>query len=398
MKIMTVKNLKGVTNASDQLMAAFKDGDENSFGTAMKALSNEIQEQVLKEASTKNQDQLVLMNRGQRVLTSQETKYYNEVVNNEGFAGTEELVPATIFERVFEDLEQSHPLLQKITFVNTTGVTEWIISRGVNPAWWGKLCEEIKQILDNGFDVISMKQFKLSGYIPVCKAMLDLGPVWLDKYVRTVLVESLRIALEQAIVDGTGKDMPTGMMRDMSSQKDGEYAEKPAEPISVLDAKTMGGLMARLSKFNVEGVTAPIYRNVNPSDVVLIVNPTDYWAKVFPAKTVLAANGNYIQTLPIPVSDMQSIAVPEGKAVLGVAKDYFMGIGSTLKIESSDEYHFVEDERIYLGKQYANGQPKRNDSFIVLDISALGEAVEPTTTSTSTSSTTTTTTTTDSGK
>lgn len=217
--------------------------------------------------------------------------------------------------------------------------------------------------------------------------MLDLGPVWLDRYVRTVLVESLRIALEQAIVDGTGKDMPVGMMRDMSKQTSGEYAEKTAEPITALDAATMGGLMARLSKFNIEGVDDPIYRNVNPSDVVLIVNPTDYWSKVFPAKTVLTANGEYVQVLPVPVSDLQSTAVPEGKAVIGVASDYFMGVGSTLKIEASDEYHFVEDERIYLAKQYANGQPKRNDSFIVLDISALG------TTTTTTKPTTTTTTT-----
>ncbi|MDQ0553742.1 hypothetical protein QO007_001663 [Enterococcus lactis] len=353
----------------------------------MVSLSKEIQDKILEEATAKNQDQLVLMNRGQRVLTTQETKFYNEVVNNEGFAGVEELVPATVFERVFEDLEQSHPLLQKITFVNTTGVTEWIVSRGVNPAWWGKLCEAVKRVLDNGFDVINMKQFKLSGYIPVCKAMLDLGPVWLDRYVRTVLVESLRIALEQAIVDGTGKDMPVGMMRDMSKQTSGEYAEKTAEPITALDAATMGGLMARLSKFNIEGVDDPIYRNVNPSDVVLIVNPTDYWSKVFPAKTVLTANGEYVQVLPVPVSDLQSTAVPEGKAVIGVASDYFMGVGSTLKIEASDEYHFVEDERIYLAKQYANGQPKRNDSFIVLDISALG------TTTTTTKPTTTTTTT-----
>ncbi|HBK5416230.1 TPA: phage major capsid protein, partial [Enterococcus faecium] len=369
---MTVKNLKGVTAASDQLMKAFKDGNEESFSAAMVSLSKEIQDKILEEATAKNQDQLVLMNRGQRVLTTQETKFYNEVVKNEGFAGVEELVPATVFERVFEDLEQSHPLLQKITFVNTTGVTEWIVSRGVNPAWWGKLCEAVKKVLDNDFDVINMKQFKLSGYIPVCKAMLDLGPVWLDRYVRTVLVESLRIALEQAIVDGTGKDMPVGMMRDMSKQTSGEYAEKKAEPITALDAVTMGGLMARLSKFNIEGVNDPIYRNVNPSDVVLIVNPTDYWSKVFPAKTVLTANGEYVQVLPVPVSDLQSTAVPEGKAVIGVASDYFMGVGSTLKIEASDEYHFVEDERIYLAKQYANGQPKRNDSFIVLDISALG--------------------------
>ena len=387
---MTVKNLKSVTAASDQLMKAFKDGNEESFSAAMVSLSKEIQDKILEEATAKNQDQLVLMNRGQRVLTTQETKFYNEVVNNEGFAGVEELVPATVFERVFEDLEQSHPLLQKITFVNTTGVTEWIVSRGVNPAWWGKLCEAVKKVLDNGFDVINMKQFKLSGYIPVCKAMLDLGPVWLDRYVRTVLVESLRIALEQAIVDGTGKDMPVGMMRDMSKQTSGEYAEKIAEPITALDAATMGSLMARLSKFNIEGVDDPIYRNVNPSDVVLIVNPTDYWSKVFPAKTVLTANGEYVQVLPVPVSDLQSTAVPEGKAVIGVASDYFMGVGSTLKIEASDEYHFVEDERIYLAKQYANGQPKRNDSFIVLDISALGTTTtttKPTTTTTTTTTT-----------
>lgn len=386
---MTVKNLKGVSAASDQLMTAFKDGNEESFGNAMVALSNEIQDRILSEAQTQNQDQLVLMNRGQRVLTSKETKFYNEVINNDGFAGVEELVPATVFERVFEDLTNAHPLLQKINFVNTTSVTEWIVGRGVNPAWWGKLCEDIKKVLDNGFDVINMKQFKLSGYMPLCKAMLDLGPEWIDRYVRTVLVESLQIALEQAIVDGTGKDQPIGMMRDMSSQTDGEYAEKNAEPVTVLDATTLGGLMARLSKLTIEGVTDPIYRNVNPSDVVLIVNPTDYWAKVFPAKTVLTANGEYVQTLPVPVSDLQSVAVPEGKAVIGVASDYFMGLGSTLKIEASDEYHFVEDERVYLAKQYANGLPKRNDSFIVLDISGLGsQTTVPTTAPTTTTTTT----------
>ncbi|MGC3596070.1 phage major capsid protein, partial [Enterococcus faecium] len=78
-------------------------------------------------------------------------------------------------------------------------------------------------LLDNACYVINMKQFKLSGYIPGCKAMLDFGPEWLDRYVRTVLVVSLRNALEQAIVDGTGKDMPVVMMRDMSKQTSGEY-------------------------------------------------------------------------------------------------------------------------------------------------------------------------------
>ncbi len=78
----------------------------------------------------------------------------------------------------------------------------------------------------------------------------------------------------------------------------------------------MGGLMARLSKFNIEG-NDPIYRNVNPSDVVLIVNPTDYWSKVFPAKTVLTANGEYVQVLPVPFQICSQRLCQKEKQLLG---------------------------------------------------------------------------------
>lgn len=356
------------SKSQDALLKAFKDGSEEAFGSAMVAFSDEIQTKVLAEAKNQNSDITIMMNRGQAQLTNSETKYYNEVINNGGFAGTEELVPATIFERVFEDLEQEHQLLNKIQFVNVTGVAEFITSRGVNPAWWGKLCEEIKQVLDNGFDVINMHQFKLSAYIPVCKAMLDLGPVWLDKYVRTVLVESLKIALELAIVNGTGQDQPIGMMRSIKDVTDGVHVEKKAEALKDFSPETLGALMSRFSKINVEGVATPYYRTIKPEDVLLMVNPSDYWLTVYPAITTQIMDGSYRTGLPLPFAIIPSVAVPEGKAVAGVGRDYFMGIGSTLKIDVSDEVKFIEDQRVYLAKQYANGQPKSDESFIVLTL------------------------------
>lgn len=51
-----------------------------------------------------------------------------------------------------------------------------------------------------------------------------------------------------------------------------------------------------------------------------------------------------------------------------MAKDYFIGIGSTGKIETSEHYRFLEDETTYLCKQYATGKPKDNDAFILFDI------------------------------
>ena len=354
-----------------ELLNAFKDGSEEAFGVAMTHFANEIQKVVLEEAKNENDDQLIMSNRGQDILTSDEKKYYNEVIDNEGFEGVETLVPKTVFERVFEDLKNEHPLLSKIQFVNTTGVAEFITSRGINPAWWGKLTSEIKEVLDNGFDTVDVKLFKLSGYIPVAKDMLDLGPTWLDRYVRTVLVESLQIGLENAIVDGDGVTQPIGMMRDIKNVSDGKHVEKDSTPLSGFTPEALGELMGKFSKLVIDGVENETYRNIKPEDVIMLVNPTDYWTDVYPAITIQLANdGSYRTGLPLPFNIIESVAVPTGKIVVGVAKDYFMGLGSGLQIGVSDEVKFIEDQRVYLAKQYANGQPKANDSFIVLDLPA----------------------------
>lgn len=48
-----------------------------------------------------------------------------------------------------------------------------------------------------------------------------------------------------------------------------------------------------------------------------------------------------------------------------------IGAGASGKIEYSDEYQFLEDNRVYLTKMYAMGIPKDNNAFAYLDISKL---------------------------
>ena len=64
--------------------------------------------------------------------------------------------------------------------------------------------------------------------------MLDLGPIWLDRYVREILAESMAIALEEAIVNGTGKDQPIGMMKDLKAAvTNGVYSDKTATHLQI---------------------------------------------------------------------------------------------------------------------------------------------------------------------
>lgn len=352
-----------------QLKNAIESGDSEAFVKAQTEMAKAIENRILKEAkqvmNDDLNDQTVLSKRGLNPLTKEEREYYNEVIGSAGFAGTEKLMPSTIFDRVFEDLEQNHPLLSEIDFQNTTATTEWITRNSeCEAAWWGALTDTITKKLQASFKKEKTDLFKLSAYVPVAKAMLDLGPQWLDKFVRTILAESLAIALELAIVAGTGKGQPIGMMKDLDGAVvEGVYPDKAATKLNDLKPVSLGkNVMSPLTKEGKRSV---------PS-VLMLVNPTDYWEKIFPNTTMLSAAGTYVYgVLPIPAKIVQSVAVTKGKMIAGMAKDYFMGVGSTQKIEFSDHYKFLEDERTYIAKQYANGKPIDNKSFLVFDISAM---------------------------
>lgn len=355
----------------NSLMEAIENGDSEKFAMAQVEVAKGIEQRLLQEAKSyvdnSRNDAEIRNQRGLHLLTVEEKKFYNEVITAGGFTGAEQLVPSTVFDRVFEDLRKEHPLLNKIQFVNTTGVTEWVSRDGeVAGAWWGKLCDEITKKLEMAFTKETTNLYKLSAYLPVCKAMLDLGPDWLDRFVREVLAESIAIALEEAIVKGDGDGKPIGMNKDLEgSVVSGVYPDKTAVELADLSPKSLGEKI--MLPMTVEGT-----RTV--SDLIMVINPMDYWGKVFPQTTVKTLDGSFVHNvLPIPIEVIESIAVPVGTMIVGRATDYFMGIGSEQVIDYSDHYRFLDDERVYIAKQYANGKPKDNDAFIVFDISTMGD-------------------------
>jgi len=374
--LQNLDNQKTNAEMQQNLLNALNSGDEEEMAKAMTDFATNIQNSILQEAKAAvNEDitdQQVMIKRGLNPLTGEEKKYYNEVITSGGFAGSEQLMPATVIDRVFEDLQTNRPLLNAIDFVNVTGVTEWITrNEDVQAAWWGPLTDDIKKELSHSFSKMKTELYKLSAFIPVAKAMLDLGPSWLDKFVRAVLAESIAMALEDAIINGSGKEQPIGMIKNLEGAVvNGVYPDKEATALVDFSPKSLGtNVMAPLTKEGKRSV----------SGVILVVNPLDYWGKIFGLTTYLTQNGTYVYgVLPIPATIIQSVAMPQGKMAAGLPKDYFMGVGSTRKVESSDEYRFLEDERVYVTKQYANGRPKENSSFLYFDITNLGEEEEVT--------------------
>ena len=372
------------TKILQQMNEAIAGNDPNAFADAFEKLSMNIQENIMEEVEQQRQagDIAILNGRGVHQLTSEETKYYQAVVEamrssnpKQALTDLEVVMPKTVIDRVFEDLVQAHPLLDAIDFQNTSGLVEMYLNTdGIQLASWGTLTGAITKELTSGFKMINLSLKKLSAFLPICKAMLDLGPAWLDRYVRDILTEAIYNGLEQGIIAGSGKDQPIGMLKQVGegvTVTDGVYPDKASKAVTSLDPVTYGELLASMAK-TPDGKTRVI------TGVILVVSPVDYFKKIMPGTTIMSPAGTYVNNvLPYPTIVIQSIQVPEGKAIIGLGKKYFMGIGTAKsgKIEYSDEYRFLEDERVYLTKLYGHGEPLDNNAFQVLDITKLKPAV-----------------------
>ena len=362
--------------------------DPKQMAEAFTSWADELQQKVISEAEAMAgiSDSNILASRGVRQLTADEKEYYQKVTSafrstnpQQALTDLDVVMPKTIVSAVFEDLQREHPILNFVDFQNTEGAIEYIYNKdGVDLAQWGPLCDEIVKELTSGFAKMDMSLYKLSAFLPVCKAMLELGPEWLDRYVRVVLSEAIAEGLEQAIVDGDGNNQPIGMTRQVQEDvviTGGAYPQKAAIKVTAFDPANYAKVIKEMAKY--PGGEEGEERSRVVGEVALIVNPEDYWDKLFEVFTLQRVDGSYSNNVfPYPTEVIQSPHVPVGKAIMAMKGRYFFGLGTQRsgKIEFSDEYRFLEDERIYVTKLYGNGRPKDNNAFQLLDISA----VEPT--------------------
>lgn len=378
------------SEATEKLAAAMKSGDEAKIQEAWDGFHTSVVEQVKADFTElqESKDATVLAQRGYRQLTSKEKAWYQKVIEalkstnpKQAFTAIigsdneDDLMPTTIIEDVYKYLRDEHPLLKAINFQHVGYITKWILNdHSAQNAVWGKITDEITKEITSSFKVIDIDQNKLSAYAVIEMGMLDLGPTFLDGYIRAVLAEAIFAGLEAAIVGGTGVNMPIGLKKDIhegvSFSSTTGYPDKEKIPVKSFTPAEYCPLVARMA-------VTENGRRRKFTKVGLIVNMVDYLTKVMPATTVLNAEAKYVNDLfPFPTAVYISNEVEDGEAIMFLENEYFMGVGGAKNgvIEYSDECKFLEDQRVFKVKQYGAGRAFDNTSALYLDISELDPA------------------------
>lgn len=304
---------------------------------------------------------------GLRALTEKEKQWIDRAIKQEdvtSLTGNEiDYLPETTVSYIFEDLKTAHPLFQYIDWA-PAGVKKWFLSERSGKATWGKLTRAIIDKIEAGISTLDLEVNSLSAFMFVPKAIINMGYKWIDKFVRTVLLEVNEEGIEEGIISNNGKEGPIGLLKDLNGAVvDGVYPDKEAIEITDFGPDSFGRKV--LPTLNRDGK-----RNVDT--IVIIANQNEIDTKIYKATHVLSFNGyikadNYKKFIYVA-----SPYVPENKAIAVLPKKYTCGI-SKMGIDFSDHYKFLEQLRTYNILTYGNGRLKSNDDAVVLDITNLKE-------------------------
>lgn len=389
------KDIKFKEEITKFLEAEDKDQAVTILNDALEAKMQKIKEDALEYQQT--QDKSILADRGYRQLTTAEEKWYKGFIEasrssrpEQSFAdfigSPDGIMPETVITDIYKDLLEEHPLLTKINFVNAKYLTKWILNdHTIDTAVWGPLNSAITKELTSAFKEVDITQNKLSAFVSVPNDMLDLGPTFIDAYVRTIMKDAIACGIEKALVSGNGLNCPVGLDRDIhkgvSFSTSTGYPQKAAIKVTDFSPKTYGDLISKMAKteeYTDNNSKKHGGRTRKFGSVLFICNQIDYLTKVMPATTLLNVNGVYVKDVfPFPTEVVVSNEVATGKAIVCLPDQYFMAMGAAKEgvIEYSKDYKFLEDATTYKIKTYGEGKAFDNTCSLLLDISGLEEAV-----------------------
>ncbi|MBU5254201.1 phage major capsid protein [Lysinibacillus capsici] len=342
---------------------------EVAFNDMFAALQTDLTEQITNEARNEAHDAQILAARGQNVLTSEERKFFNAVVLEGGFK-EDTILPITTQERVFEDLVTEHPLLTVIGLQDLGAITRFIYSDPTKTYAWGALFGEIKGQVNTAFREEQIGQLKLTAFAAIPKDMLELGPEYVERYVRELLVESYSVGLEYGLVNGRGpaQNEPVGLMKNVDSST-GAVTDKTSSGTLTFAPSEFGQVVAGELHDVIKALSKDAKDKPRKvlNKIVMLVNPIDA-ISVQARNTIQTSNGQWVTALPYNIQVVESEEIPEKKALFFVKGAYLAAIAGGYKLNKFDQTLAIEDAMLYTIKQFANGKPKDNKTALLYDL------------------------------
>lgn len=292
-------------------------------------------------------------------------------------SGGELTIPVVFLDLISENMYRYSKLLNRVRIREVRGQARQTVAGTIPEAVWTEMCGALNE-MTFVFNQVTLDGYKVGGFVPVCNALLEDNDIALASWIVEMMSESIGLAMDAAILYGTGTGMPMGIVTRLAqTSKPATYpANAPAwvdlhtSNIKSLSAALTGAAFwAALTEAC--GNTFTKYSRGNQFWAMNSKTYNKLKSKVitFTATGDIAAN--VFGYLPVITGDVDILEfIPDDDIIGGYGDLYLLAMreGMTIGMDDTGRTNRILDETIFFGKARADGQPIIAGAFVAINI------------------------------
>ena len=300
---------------------------------------------------------------------------YTNGVQNRAITGAELTIPNVMLELLRENIEEYSKLYKHVRVQSVPGKARQPIQGTIPEAIWTEMNGSINE-LSMLFNNVEVDGYKVSGYMAIDNATLNDSDINLAEAIITALGQSIGLALDKAILYGTGKKMPTGVVTRLAQAAKPETYPDTAREWKNLSSSNIVSIAA--AKKGVDLFKEIVIASGNAKGKYSTGNR--FWAMNETTKTKLVAEALSFNaagaiatgmgdTMPIVGGAIETLDfIPDNVIVGGYGDLYLLAEREGAQITQSEHVKFLEDQTVYKGLARYDGLPVIAEGFVAIGI------------------------------
>lgn len=293
--------------------------------------------------------------------------------------GGELTIPIIFLDLISENMYRYSKLLNRIRIREVRGQARQTVVGTIPEAVWTEMCGALNELTFT-FNQVTLDGYKVGGFVPVCNALLEDNDIGLASWIIEMMSESLGLAMDTAILYGTGTGMPMGIVTRLAqTSKPASYpANAPAwTDLHTSNIKSINGSSLTGATFwaALNDAVANDFTKYNRGSEFWAMNTKTYRALMSKAIT-FNMEGNIVAnlygTLPVIGGDIDILEfIPDGDIIGGYGDLYLLAMreGITIGMDETGRTNRILDETLFWGKARADGVPVIAGAFVAVNIS-----------------------------
>lgn len=282
-------------------------------------------------------------------------------------------VPDVFLGMIKENLENYSKLYKHVNVRQLSGDGRMVIMGTIPEAVWTEMCGTLNE-LDLTFNDVEVDGYKVGGYFDVCNAALEDSDIALADELVTTIGQAIGLALDKAIIFGTGVKMPLGFMKRL--EQTSAPADYPATARTWVDLHTKNILKTNNTGTTLfqdiltySGAAKGKYSNGNK---VWAMNDTTYTYLKAQALSINAAGAivsGMESTMPVVGGPVEILDfIPDNMIFGGYGDLYLLAERAGIKFSQSEHVKFVQDRTVFKGTARYDGKPAIAEGFVAIGV------------------------------